>query len=349
MEIDQYKTSSDILTQYDAVAQTYEHVLGKASEIRSFFVEHSLKKMIFLACGSGFCVSQSAAHSANLRGIPATALPAGDLLLNFKSYEELLKDSVIVAPSRSGSSSELIKVLEQTGKMGIPCLALSGTEDSPLSKLADLTLTTPWVLEKAVCQTKTVVSLYVFNLMSVAIASDKTEELFRELKTGIDFAQKTAGQWHKKLVPIISSGEIQNIFNLADSEAWGIADEGTMAIKEMSLVESYTYHLLDVRHGPIVMITDKSLVFILLSSAEKDIQSAFVKDIKAKGARIVTCGPGNLNTGIADLHLELPHFDNQAVYGLQFILPSQLTAVYRSAMRGLNPDAPTNLTPWIRL
>ena len=37
-----------------------------------------------------------------------------------------------------------------------------------------------------------------------------------------------------------------------------IASEGALAFKEIARIPSISYHLLDVRHGPMVLIDDKT-------------------------------------------------------------------------------------------
>ena len=151
-------TYSEVKQQYAALQQTYDYMLSKRQEIVEFFRARSGASVIFAGCGSSYCLSESAAFSVRLRaGQPAVSLAGGDLMLNVERYRPLLNNAVLVAPSRSGSTSEVVEAIRLIQeKQQIPVLALSCVTGSPLSVKADLSLELPWAFDHSVCQTRTV-------------------------------------------------------------------------------------------------------------------------------------------------------------------------------------------------
>src|SRR5689334_7275711 len=95
-------TRKEILSQFLALKMTYEYFISNAESIKNLWHAHEFDSVTFVGCGSGYCLCQSGELSAKLRlGLPANSIAAGDLMLNFSQYRNLLKNTLIVAPSRS--------------------------------------------------------------------------------------------------------------------------------------------------------------------------------------------------------------------------------------------------------
>src|SRR5690606_30131103 len=133
-------------------------------------------------CGSGYYLCQSATVSANMRlHLPSYVIPSGDLWVNFAHYAKMLEGTLIVAPSRSGGTTEVLKAVKKAKKVGIPVLAVIAKTDSKLAELADLALEIPWAFDESVCQTRNVTNFYMVNLMLLALwANDRG--LLEEIK-----------------------------------------------------------------------------------------------------------------------------------------------------------------------
>ena len=342
-----YLTEKEIFSQYDALKKTYGYMMENADAIRDFWKAGGFTSIYYAGCGSGYCLCRSAAESARLRlGKPAFAMAAGDLMLNFPHYERSLKGSVLVAPSRSGSTSEVLKAAELARRAGVPCIAISAVKDSPLGKEAALNLEILWAFDESVCQTRTVSNLYAANLIMIGILADDSV-LLDEIKSAIDdgpaymekyrdaFKKFAARDWDKAVV-------------LADSELTGIADEGAVAFKEIPQIVSNYYHLLDVRHGPMVMIDGKTLVIVALSPFGREYQADLITDLKGKGAFVISVGSDEDMYG-ADAHITHQEYKNYGVAGIPFIFVVQAVSYYKALDRGVNPDAPQGLSPWIKL
>src|SRR5450756_586245 len=112
--MDMYKAEIEIFSQYDALSQTYEHMLGMKAEIHSFAKANATAGLTFIGCGSSYSLCKSAAMSAKMRlDGRINALTAGDLLIHFTNMKGIVRDTVIVAPSRSGSSSEVVMAVKK--------------------------------------------------------------------------------------------------------------------------------------------------------------------------------------------------------------------------------------------
>jgi len=345
-----FLTEREIFEQYPALGKTYRYFLKKSDEVREFFQQQKDKSLTFIGCGSSYFQCRSAEISARQRlGIPAHSIAAGDLLINFSQYHNLLKDTVIIAPSRSGATSEVVlSVKKAKQEFGCPIVCVCAREDSELSRIADLSLEIPWAFDRSVCQTRSVTNIYAADLLLIAaIAGDK--KLADEIGAAVKAGGKFQRRYKNTLQEIARKKSWSQVVVLADSELEGIASAGALSFKEISLTPSFYYHLLDVRHGPILLIDSQTLVIMACSPTGISYQKDLIYDLKKKSPTIVTVSREARNIWKSDYHISLPVFKNFAVTGIPFIFVPQAISLYQAIGRGINPDLPRGLSPWIVL
>ncbi len=345
-----FKAEIEIFSQYDALGRTYAHMLEMKAEIHSFAKANAAMGLTFIGCGSSYSLCKSAAMSARMRlDGKMNALAAGDLLIHFASMKGIVRDTVIVAPSRSGSSSEVVMAVKKAkSEMGLKCISVCTRKGSELSGLADLSIVLPWAFDDSVCQTRTVTNLYFANLMLIAMLADDmvlVEELGEAVNAGNQFMEANL----EVLKKIAENGQWEKIVVLADSELEGIAEEGALAFNEICQLPSNYYHVLDVRHGPMVLIDGHTLVIIACSPVETPLQRDLVRDVKAMGAYVVTVSDKDSHAWGSDCNIKVPEYRNFSVMGVPFIYVPQALSFYKALALGVNPDAPTGLEAWIKL
>ncbi len=343
-----YKTEIEIMSQGQALKKTFDLVISKKNEIEEFFKE--AKKVIFTGCGSGYSICKSAAISMNLNtDIVSFAVAAGDAMINYKHYHRMLTDSIIIAPSRSGSTSEVVNLIEITkGIYNTKTVCICAKENSSLSKMSELSIEIPWAFDESVCQTRTVTNLYTVNLMLCAIIGKNTE-LLAEIGDAINNIEKFINSFKDTCKKIGESDVWNKVVVLADSEPEGIAEEGSLAFKEICQLPSNYYHVLDSRHGPMVLYDKETLVIALLSPNDKKYQSDFIKDVKKRNCTVVTLSQNQACMGDSDYNIVIPEYKNYPVCGIPFITVPQMISLYKALHIGINPDLPQGLDPWIKL
>jgi fructoselysine-6-P-deglycase FrlB-like protein len=142
---------------------------------------------------------------------------------------------------------------------------------------------------------------------------------------------------------------------LADGELEGIAEEGALAFKEICQLPSNYYHMLDVRHGPMVLINEKTLVIAAVGSIGSELERNLLRDVLDKKAELVMfsdtpmcvegIAPVNNKINAVFFGSGLPHMAK----GIPFIVLCQMIAYYKSEAIGTDPDKPTGLDAWISL
>lgn len=342
-------TYTEIKDQYKALKKTMNHVDECMGSLRALVDRAKPRSLVFFGCGSSYSIAQSLALAAqvNLK-LPATAIAAGDFMLHASAYAGFLDNTMAVVLSRSGSTSEALAAVERLkSSVSAHVIGICCAEDSKLSALCDGMLEMPWCYDRSVCQTRSVACLYMAGMLLVARLSGNdvmASGLERAVEGGPAFMK-----WYEEELKFISSKAWTSVVVLADAELNGLGGEAALAFQEICQRPGVCHHVLDVRHGPMVLIGRGTLVIAALSDGSH-FEHALVADIAQKGAELVIYSDVPLD-GLPDKAVNisfgrsLPH----AARGLPFILIAQLIAYWRAVADGVDPDHPQGLDPWIRL
>ncbi len=138
---------------------------------------------------------------------------------------------------------------------------------------------------------------------------------------------------------------------LADAEANGLAEEGALAFNEIAYMPSVCKHVLDVRHGPIVLADSDTLAIVCMSADGFSYQTELVRDLIARGAGVITYSAAPLPV-VSDRTIATFNFGRKlspSVEGIPLLAVAQLLAYHSAMARGVDPDHPDGLDPWIAL
>ena len=344
-----YKTQEEILAQPVALEKTLSYFNDNKAQIEGFIQSQKFNKVVFLGCGSSYQLGKSAAFVlTELTGIQTAAIAGGDLMINFPKYTKLLENSMVVTVSRSGTTSEIINAIKKMRKeYSTPVISITMKENSELKGISDLTIELPWAFDESVCQTRNVTNMYAAEMLLNAIWC-KNDKLYNEIAKTIS-TQKSFIELYENDISNLASLKHTNFVVLADAELEGIAEEGALAFKEICQLQSNYYHLLDVRHGPIVLITEKTLVIAVLNPLDEQYQKDLIKDIKAKGATVITISNKKENIWGSDYNVTIGASNEFITWGIPFIFVPQILSFALALINGTNPDFPDGLNPYISL
>lgn len=343
------KTYFEIKRQYKMLDKTVKYLESQKEKLRQLYLDKKPKSIVFIGSGSSYYISQSAEIIARTQfGINTLSLPAGDAMVNFKSYQKAFEGAMTVAVSRSGNTTEILKtVAAMKNNLNISTVGITCVEDSELGEISDFCLKMPWTFDESVCQTGTVTNLYsAVALLIAGFAGD--DSIFENMKKMIAAGDKFISD-NEQSFKQIANKQWNRVVVLADGEISGLASEGALAFKEICCTVSNYYHVLDVRHGPMVLIDNNTLVIADLKPENKEYQLSLIEDIAKKGATIVVSTDESYG-GIknVDLHIKHPDVGNIAE-GLPFINIAQLTAYHKAIKEGMDPGNPVGLEAWIKL
>ena len=344
-----FLTEQEILDTPAALKRTCQLFREKKELINTFFSENQQRKFIFMGCGSSYMLAKSAA--AIFSAYPdtsASAIPAGDYIVNPEFWKETVKGSILVSISRSGRTSEMVRAIGHIQQhYGCPVISLSMEADNDITPLSSLECIMDWCYDRSVCQTRTVTNLYAaLLLLASAYAQDEI------LAASVEQASADNARFQQENRPLletIAAMDWNNVTVLADGPVCGIAEEAALAFTEIAMLSGRYFHLLDFRHGPIVINDEKSLTVILVNPGEDSLQADMVADVIAHGGPVITVSKHGENIYNSAAHIQIAGIEDFSAWGIPFIYLAQMTAFLKAIATGGNPDAPKGLDAYITL
>lgn len=329
-------TYTEIISQTEAWAQAIE--VTRAVSLPDV---HDYQQVLFTGCGSTYYLSLAAAALCQeLTGCTARAVPGGELLLNPKTSLTSSR-TLLVAVSRSGTTTETIRAVEKFKDNRQGEVVVISNYDEELSRLADINIVIDQGQEISVAQTRSFASMFVAASVLCTRMAGLTDlmDVFEKLPT---VGNRVIGDHESFAKQIGENLDYDRFYFLGSGYRYGLACEVNLKMKEMTLTHSEPFHFLEFRHGPMSMVNEKAVVVGMLSDANRLHEAKVLSEMEQLGCTVIRCGEKE-----ADVAFEsgLP----ESVRGVLYLPVMQLMAFYRSLAKGLVPDRPNHLTAVVKL
>lgn len=345
-----YQSYSEIFKQNESLEKTLNCVLSSEKEILELFEKSNPDEIVFIACGSSYWSSLSAVMTITEKiGIRCSAVKSGDIVLNSEYYQKLYKKPLIIAPSRSGSTSETLLAIDLFKKWyASPVLSFVGFENAPILAMSDLAIEMNWINEISICQTRAFSSLYLSEILIGAILG-KDNQFIVQLKNFIKNFDQLSELVDNKIQQLIRElPDYKSLIVVANGKQYGVAIEGAYINVEMAQFPSHYYGTLELRHGPIVMVDKNYLTFIFCKSKPTDYEIKLIAEIKKAGGKTVIIATEDVNSN-ADYSFVYGTETEPEVIALFGVFVLQALAHHKAIQLGLNPDQPKELVQWIKI
>jgi glutamine---fructose-6-phosphate transaminase (isomerizing) len=340
-------TLQEILSQPRIWSETETQLrdMGMLEKLASLFSPRS--QWLFVGCGSSYYLSRLvAALWTKHFHIPATGVPASELLFAPEETMRRLGAEQIVLMSRSGETTEVLRAAEllrdhKTAQtLGVTC-----NPQSPLEQLCKHTFKLSWADEKSTVMTRSFTAiLLAFQRLGLQFVGDQL------CSAGLDRLPQRGQAWldaqSVQIQRFAAKKKFSDYVFLGQGVHYWLAQEAGLKVTEMSSSYAQVYHSLEFRHGPRSIAGPNTLITFFISDAAAEAETLLVKELKELGAGI--CVVVNRATPVlkkhSDLLIELaldgPEFARYAVTAI----PAHLMGTAIGLRKGLNPDAPKNLT-----
>jgi glucosamine--fructose-6-phosphate aminotransferase (isomerizing) len=343
-------TYQEIQTQTSAWAAVLDAVRDSAQSWQTFFDQIEDKPLLFFGCGSTYYLSLTAASVLQtLVRVTARGVPSAELFLFPETWLSGSPSVCGVAVSRSGTTTETgraVDYLSRNYQAQLACVTCYG--DTPLAQACQLVLVSPQGHEQSVAQTRSFSSMLVGCIALAALAGQQSDILDR-LSRLPSVGERLMRENETMAQSLGQDLNITQVFFLGSGPRYGLACEGMLKLKEMSLTTSEAYHFLEFRHGPKSMVDAQTLVVGLLSDAAREPEMAVLREMKGLGAKTLVLSESRDDLAWAD-HLVGFESGLPEVCQLPLYLPVlQLFAYHRAVGKGLNPDAPRHLDAVVQL
>ena len=334
----------EIRQQPEALARTLASELRRTEKLRALIQRRKPRFVALAARGTSDNAAQFGRYLIEIAaGIPVSlSAPSVHTVYNARlNY----KDSLVVAISQSGESTDTNAVLEQARKSGALTIGITNEQKSAMTGIAEHVILVHAGREKSVAATKTYTGqLMALYLLAWALGAKLRIE---DLESLPDLAA-TALQLESE---VSSLAERYRFMHHAVVVGRGLnyanAFEFALKMMETSYVVAERFSSADFLHGPIAMVDRNFPVFLFAPSGPTwgSMQEILEKlaDLKAETV-VITDRRNPAAANVASRVISVPARIPELFTPIPYIIPAQLFAAALAAEKNLDADRPRTLS-----
>lgn len=363
-------TPKEIAQQPGLWMETSRLLKDKSEEIRAFLsdiisVSRAIDgpKVTFVLSGAGSSEFAGRAVERFFKmafspfGVDTRSVPSTDIVTD-PSWSLPLGDIILVSFARSGDSPESVAAYKacKKARQGMRAMTITCNPKGRLARLAEgdsghMVLTLPELTnDQGLAMTSSFSSMVVAAQQFAYLATGNPEgypgmldTISRSIERDIEILAGYASD-------LAQRGLRRAVF-IGDGDLYGIALECSLKLQEMSSGKTIckAETTLGLRHGPMAVIDDETLVVYLTSNSSylRNYQLDLMSEIKMKGLggrRVALCGENwsERLSQVCDIVIDLQTPDiTDSVQGLGYVVFGQLLGLFASINLGLRPDNPS--------
>ncbi|MCL2169133.1 MAG: glutamine--fructose-6-phosphate transaminase (isomerizing) [Defluviitaleaceae bacterium] len=333
----------EIMEQPKVLRDTIQTRLPEGFDITGF------NKIVITACGSAY--NAGVVGKYVIERLARVAVEV-ELASEFRYKDPIVdKNTLVILVSQSGETADTIAAMREAKGRGATTFAIINVVGSTIAKEADYTIYTSAGPEIAVATTKVfsaqLALLYVIavefavqlgkltpaganELMDeIAALPEKVSEILENIDSIARYASECIGY--------------KSIFFIGRNVDYAIALEGSLKLKEISYIHSEAYAGGELKHGPIALIEDNTLV-VAVSCVPNLYPKIFsnVEQVISRGAKVMFVSTMDAAEDDKLSLFKLPLVHELFSPSLSVIV-LQLLSYYVAANKGLDIDKPRNL------
>ena len=311
-----------------------------------------LKKVFIVACGTSYHVGVVAKYAfERLLQIPLEV----DVASEFRYRDPILDDkTLVIIISQSGETADTLAALRMAKGKGCRILSIVNVVGSTIANESDDVLYTWAGPEIAVASTKAystqlaviyLIALYMAGQLGT-ISQGDMENYLADLQRLPELAEECLKD--KEAIQYFASRyfNAHDMYFIGRNVDYAASLEASLKLKEISYIHSEAYTAGELKHGPISLLEDGTLV-IAIATYEKlfDKMMSNVREVKARGAVVLGITVNEREEALkqeTDFQFCVPKVTDFMLPSLS-ILPLQLFAYYVASMKGCDIDKPRNL------
>lgn len=253
----------------------------------------NIQQVYIVACGSAYHVGMVAQYVIE----ELTSLSVRVELASEFRYRQmkLAKNSLAIIISQSGETADSLAALRLCKEKGVKTLGIVNVVGSSIAREADNVFYTLAGPEISVATTKAyscqLVAAYLLAMQFAKARGEISDERFAQLVEEINtipekiekiLEDKERLQWFASKVV-----NIKDAFFIGRGIDYAVGMEGSLKLKEISYIHSEAYAAGELKHGPISLIEDGTVVFSVVTQSalyEKTISN--MVEVKSRGAKL---------------------------------------------------------------
>lgn len=341
----------EIRQQPEALERTIQEEWVGIQALRQRFATRRPRMVVLAARGTSDNAATFGRYLLEIAtGIPVSLAAPSIVTLYGATLD--LKDTLVVAVSQSGESTDINRVLEQAKQQGASTVGITNEPGSSLATLAEHVILVRAGKEKSVAATKTYTGqLLAMYLLAYALGANLEEQEMRRLPEWTAAALRLEREVEERseryrfMEHALVVGRGLNYAN---------AFEFALKLMETCYVVAERFSAADLLHGPIAMVEAAFPTFLFtpggvtwpgMSEMLEKLQGLKAETLvitdqsqgqaRARGVRALIVPADLTHRGAlpADLYTPIP-----------YIIPAQLFAACLADQKGFDPDAPRLLS-----
>ncbi len=309
------------------------------------------ERVVISACGTAYHAGVVGKYAfEHFARIPVEA----DVASEFRYRNPVFKkNDVFIVISQSGETADTLAAVRLARSQGAKILAITNAVGSTLSREADAVLYTWAGPEIAVASTKAfttqLMCLYLLALKMAQLRKSMSEQEIQRVLKELTLIPKKAEEIvkEKEVIQKFASKQFNKnkVFFMGRLFDYAVSLESALKLKEISYTHSEAFASGELKHGPIALVDQNTLVVcIATQKALYDKNASNIKEVATRGATslVITQDRAEYFKGTADESFVIPETDD-ALTPILSVIPAQLFAYYCAVQKGNDPDKPRNL------
>lgn len=290
--------STHLAREIATQADDWERVVARVGDVAAHLPQPG-ERVATIGCGTSWFMGQAyAARREELGQGPTDAYAASEHRLS-RGYDR------VVLISRSGTTTEVMGVLDELRAAGTPHVSVVATAGTPIAEQSEATILLDDVDEQSVVQTRFATS--TLALLRASLGEDLAPVVEQARAVLAEDGDTAYG-------PLVGAEQVTFL-----GRGWsnGIANEAALKLRESAQFWSESYPAMEYRHGPISIAGPGRVVW-----AFGEVPEGLREQVAATGA----------------------HFEHRDIDPLADLVRLHRLCLAKADAAGLDPDAPRNLT-----
>lgn len=277
---------------------TWAQAVARLPQVRDLLPQPG-ERVAVIGCGTSWFMGQAYAERREALGQgPTDAFAASEHHLD-RGYDR----AVVIC--RSGTTTEIIDVIDRLHELGVPHTSIVATAGTPVAERSEHTILLAEADEQSVVQTRFATTNLA--LLRASLGEDLAAAI-EDARTVIseDIASATDGL-----------NDVEQVTFLGRGWTIGLANEAALKLRESAQFWAESYPAMEYRHGPMSIATAGRAVWAL-----GDVPAGLSADVDRTGAR----------------------FEHREIDPMAELVRVHRVCLARAQAAGLDPDAPRHLT-----
>jgi glucosamine--fructose-6-phosphate aminotransferase (isomerizing) len=333
---------TEIREQPEVLARLLDREAGRVADIAGEIRRHEVRYVLIAARGTSDNAARYGQYllGAHNRLPVALATPS---LYSVYHQPPRLDGALVVGISQSGQSPDIVAVLAEAQRQGVPTLALTNEPGSDLAAQSDHVLPLHAGTERAVAATKT----YTAQLAALALLScglGEEPERLVALRRVPGMVRRVLADEERIARAVERYRYMNSCVVLGRGYNYATAFEIALKLKELNYLIAESYSSADFMHGPVAVVGSGFPAMVVAPSGQMfATMQAFSLELKSRGAELLVLSDRGELLAEAVTPLPLPEGVPEWLSPLVAVVAGQLFALHLTLVKGHDPDQPLGL------